>query len=400
MRSTLLTAVSLLFLPVAACGQEDGRTADAGSDHGDTSEMDETDPQVILADFLAENGRDLDACFKDLPDVGTVDGAGEFEGAVEPAGPEDVLRRVVVAVDASGSMAGQIRGQTKMDAAKAAARDFLANIPADVEIGLVAFGHKGNNNESGKTESCEGVETIREIGVSDEADIAGRLSAFSAVGWTPLASAIETAGAAFTSSDVEGEQVVYIVSDGEETCGGDPVEAARALHESDVRAVINIIGFDLAEMDRQQLQAVAEAGGGVFTEADTGEELAAVAAENARRAANYQEINQTRARNYGQINENRADTYGAINALKACVYDIKNNETADFYRKANNSDWPPDSLKDEVRRLLDDRHDEAVARMKALNDAARSNLRDANAVMEDNLADAEDRLDEAMSDQD
>src|SRR5699024_10051640 len=88
-----------------------------------------------------------------------------------------------------------------------------------------------------------------------------------ATGWTPLAAAISKAGASFQPRAGMGEQVVFVVSDGLETCGGDPVAAARALHESEVHAIVNIIGFDIAAEDRRALEAVAAAGGGTFSAA-------------------------------------------------------------------------------------------------------------------------------------
>ena len=37
-----------------------------------------------------------------------------------------------------------------------------------------------------------------------------------------------------------GEQVIYVVSDGEETCGGDPVAVARRINSGRTRAVVNV----------------------------------------------------------------------------------------------------------------------------------------------------------------
>ncbi len=58
--------------------------------------------------------------------------------------------------------------------------------------------------------------------------------------------------------------VVYLISDGEETCGGDPVAAAKALNGSGVNAIVNVIGFDVDAETRAQLEAISEAGGGKY----------------------------------------------------------------------------------------------------------------------------------------
>jgi Ca-activated chloride channel family protein len=86
-----------------------------------------------------------------------------------------------------------------------------------------------------------------------------------------------------------GEQVIYVVSDGQETCGGDPVAAARAINRGATKAVVNIIGFAVPSSEAAALAAVASAGGGRFVNVDAGSEVDAVAArirESGRQAAN------------------------------------------------------------------------------------------------------------------
>lgn len=61
---------------------------------------------------------------------------------------------------------------------------------------------------------------------------------------------------------------------GSSTCGGDPVAAARALRESGIRVTVDVVGFDIqdeGEVDR--LREVAEAGGGEYVDAKTGDAL-------------------------------------------------------------------------------------------------------------------------------
>jgi len=48
------------------------------------------------------------------------------------------------------------------------------------------------------------------------------------------------------------KNVVYVVSDGIETCGGDPVKAAEELHTSNIKAVVNISGLTWITLDRKR----------------------------------------------------------------------------------------------------------------------------------------------------
>lgn len=146
-----------------------------------------------------------------------------------------------------------------MSAAKAAASEFLGGVLGGTQVGLVAFDHSGTNAPSGKTASCRGIERVYPVGMGDIARIDQAMQSFNATGWTPLAVAISQARSSFTPSGTPGAQVVYAVSDGIES--GDPVAAARALTAGDVKAIVNAIGFDLAAADRDQLRAVAQAGG-------------------------------------------------------------------------------------------------------------------------------------------
>lgn len=262
----LRIAAPVLLALLCACSRTptapEAASGPATSDPAGTARHDE-DGAALLAAFLAEDGEDLEACFDDLP---VLDDTGA-EATFGDAGPPRAVaaRRVVVAIDASGSMAGRAGAGSKMQAAKDAAAAFVAGLPADVEVGLVAFGHAGSNREADRAASCAAVDTVLAPGAGRDG-VRAALAGFDATGWTPLAAAIARAGADLGIAADGGLQAVYVVSDGEDTCGGDPVAAARALHEGGTRAIVEVIGFDLAEADRAQLRAVADAGGGSFTE--------------------------------------------------------------------------------------------------------------------------------------
>ena len=71
-----------------------------------------------------------------------------------------------------------------------------------------------------------------------------------------------------------------LVSDGIESCGGDPVQAAHDLRQQGI--VVHLIGFGLgtgADEDAASLRAIANASGGRYVTASTAEELKAALAE-------------------------------------------------------------------------------------------------------------------------
>ena len=61
--------------------------------------------------------------------------------------------KTIIVLDASGSMWGQIDGRPKLEIAREALATVLAGLPADTEMGLMAYGHR----EKG---SCTDIELI------------------------------------------------------------------------------------------------------------------------------------------------------------------------------------------------------------------------------------------------
>lgn len=339
----------------------------------------------LHARFLKEQGEDIEACFGAAPGMG--DGTAlDLETADHSVnGP---VNRLIIALDASGSMAGQVSGESKMEAAKKAAAHFLEETPAAVEVGLIAFGHKGNNKASGKEKSCSGTENVYPVGASDKTAIARSLDSFSATGWTPLAAAIELAGRSFDANRSLGTQILYVVSDGKETCDGDPVAAARTLNSSNIQAIVNIIGFDLQPADRKQLQAVAKAGGGEFLEVSRRSELDALVAERSRQTRNRSRRNKARLDNLTQRNRNIGDGRNARVELDQCLTSkiVKEQSSARKFRMSTFSSEGRTSeerqsdrkMRRELKTLLSARHVDYRNRNDEFRKKTRDSSKDAN----------------------
>lgn len=172
---------------------------------------------------------------------------------------------VVILMDASGSKKASIADGVKMDLAKEAISQFTAELEDDVNVSLLAYGHIGTGKESDKEKSCKTIDTLYPLSPYEENQFQGAMNSFQASGWTPLAGAIEKANNLLANyPQEEYKNIVYIVSDGVETCDGNPVEAAKKLNESNIEAKVNIIGFDVDDEGQKQLKQVAEAGGGNY----------------------------------------------------------------------------------------------------------------------------------------
>lgn len=75
---------------------------------------------------------------------------------------------------------------------------------------------------------------------------------------------------------------MYVVTDGIETCGGEPVAAAERIAGQGIRPVINVIGFQVGNKEAQELRKIAQAGKGRYTTADSGAALTRYWKEDAK----------------------------------------------------------------------------------------------------------------------
>ncbi|MFN2744590.1 MULTISPECIES: VWA domain-containing protein [Bacillus] len=191
-------------------------------------------------------------------------------GNTQDSGKKDV--NVAVVLDASGSMAQRIEGEKKFDIATESVTDFADLLPSDANVMLNVFGHKGNNKNSGKEVSCGTTETIYDLQPFSANAFQDSLSGIKPTGWSPIAKSLYDVKADL--ADKDGKNYVYIVTDGEETCGGDPVKAAKDLRESNIKTIVNIVGLDVKTVkEKEKLKNVAKAGGGKLIEAESANEF-------------------------------------------------------------------------------------------------------------------------------
>ncbi|MGD9715109.1 MAG: hypothetical protein AB7V46_24080 [Thermomicrobiales bacterium] len=179
-------------------------------------------------------------------------------------------------LDASGSMAEEIEpGVTRIDAAREVLQSIIAQLPQreGVNIGVRVFGHKGANNESGRAESCLSTELLVPLADVETSAMQGVIDAYEPVGWTPTTLALQSSELDFPDASENQVNAVLLMTDGLETCGGDPCSIAAQLHNGPKAITTNVVGFALAPDDEEALQCVADEGGGALIGAATAAEL-------------------------------------------------------------------------------------------------------------------------------
>lgn len=270
-RGCVLPALAVCLLVVAGCGGSD----DGGDERARTTlPPPPAQPARPLPDEWYEDADgDLVPTAVERA-IGTDPEVDEClqEGDCAGPGPVTALERsnTLLILDSSGSMAGSAGGGTsKLDAAKRALRRYVAGMPDSLALGFMVYGHKGSNKPAGKAESCAGVELLDPIGTAASKRFDRALKRFRAAGYTPLGASLRKARTAFAGRQDAINRII-LVSDGIETCGGDPVREARKLKQADIKVTADVVGFDVAKPEEaRRLRAIAEASGGTYTDART-----------------------------------------------------------------------------------------------------------------------------------
>lgn len=178
-------------------------------------------------------------------------------------------------LDLSGSMARQIAGgETRMDAAKRVMNDVIDALPEQegVNVGFRIYGHLGDNSEARRQQSCSASDLVVPIQGVDKPALRQEVAEAQPIGWTPIALSLERAGGDFQP----GEGVVnhiLLVTDGEETCGGDPCAVANSLRQGAAAVTTHVVGFALDNAQARQVSCIAEQGGGLNLRAADAREL-------------------------------------------------------------------------------------------------------------------------------
>jgi hypothetical protein len=190
-------------------------------------------------------------------------------------GSADPVINVELILDVSGSMAQVIdTGETRMDAAKRVIREVVAAIPEQegINVGLRIYGFAGDNTDAGQAESCASSELVVPIDGVDKETILQKVDALQPTGWTPLGESLARAGEDFAPGENVTNAAV-LITDGLETCGGDPCSTAGELHAAEINLITHVVGFGLVPEEQETLGCIAENGGGMLLGAANATEL-------------------------------------------------------------------------------------------------------------------------------
>lgn len=186
-----------------------------------------------------------------------VEAVGQLALALQGGGAEGLL----IILDHSSSMSETVQGEVKITVAKEVILDLLSDLAAGSKVGLREFA------------GCEASQLLVPISPLNTAAFTSQVTTLTTYGATPIDYTLRLVPDDF--AQVAGKKLVLLITDGMETCGGDPVKAAEELLASGFDLRINVVGFDIGRDSkaRDQLMQIAQATGGAFLEASNREEL-------------------------------------------------------------------------------------------------------------------------------
>lgn len=202
-------------------------------------------------------------------------------GVERQAGPINIL----FILDGSRSMLDKLDSKTrKIHAAKQVLQNAIQRIPTDVNLGLRVFGHgyQGENTSmfGGGFGSlnldleCRNSVLLVPVGRGTEKSIIEKIRQIRPYGMTPLAYSIEQA-AINDFRGLNGTKTIILITDGADTCNGNPCEVIKQLPLYGIKLKVDVVGLDLRRepLARHQLNCIAQESGGKYYDANNAADL-------------------------------------------------------------------------------------------------------------------------------
>lgn len=196
-----------------------------------------------------------------------VDPTGALKIAKEGGG-KAAPSNLEIVLDVSGSMKTKLGDSTRWDTAIAVLKEVVGTLPEELNVGLRVYGHRYSSKSA---QTCSDTELLVPIEKLNRERILEAAAKLQPRGETPLIrSVLQTLG----DLKAAGGGSVILITDGEESCQGDPKTAAAKIKASGLNVSLNIVGFTLTgKTVEAQLGALASSTGGRYYGAQDGAQL-------------------------------------------------------------------------------------------------------------------------------
>ena len=178
--------------------------------------------------------------------------------------------KMILVLDASGSMRAHLKGRSKMAVARDVFKDVVKDLDPSLYIGLTAYGHR-------RKDDCSDIEHLLPAQKLNPKSMISTVNRLKPIGKTPLTESVRQA--AKNLKYTKQPATIILISDGRENCGADPCAVAKELKKAGAKFTVHVIGFDIKKEERRKLQCIADnTGGKYFAATDAGALKAALRA--------------------------------------------------------------------------------------------------------------------------
>jgi len=168
---------------------------------------------------------------------------------------------VLFILDTSGSMNGD-----NLRIAKKVLLQSIKERPYGTEIALRVFNQKARTLD----ESCTESELILDFNEYDAVEVKKTLDGIGADGQSPLANTLDES--VYDFPERKPYNSIVLITDGRETCGGDPCDRAASLRKHN-GVVVHVIALAVDEFDKKHLKCINERAGGEYFDVINQKEL-------------------------------------------------------------------------------------------------------------------------------
>jgi hypothetical protein len=187
---------------------------------------------------------------------------------------------VLFILDGSGSMWGRLDNVEKIVIAKKRMVELVQELEG-VNMGLIVYGHRRKGD-------CDDIEMMVPLGAGNKEAVIQQIQSINPKGKTPITKSIQLAAQHLET--IEEETEIVLVSDGLETCEGDPCAYVKTLKQKGIKFTLDVVGFDVSDEEREQLECIAKAGGGRYFTAQNTMQLKEAFTEVKKEVIKKQEI--------------------------------------------------------------------------------------------------------------
>jgi von Willebrand factor type A domain len=196
----------------------------------------------------------------------------EPTASLSPTPSSNYKPTAIIILDASGSMnepVSKTSQTTKIEDAKSVIDGIVRNpLSESLSLGLVALGHL--------TDTCQNnVEMLLDPSLGKPNNLILNSLNIKPRGSTPLAEAIRVTGNQLLKIKKQQDQrfTIVLVSDGSETCKGDPLAEVENLKKQGLQFVFHAIGYGTDAKVNQELENLTKAGNGKLFNPNSSKQL-------------------------------------------------------------------------------------------------------------------------------